>query len=119
MLKEKGSYLEWKNLLIDELDIAKHALILLIIPDNEIVTPPIPNFPKTVGSVEYQLVSLVSDAYPDTLLNNEGNRTVAYICEQPHSYLYLKDKCRVASNQEVKHGVHFTESTCFKGETVA
>ncbi|MEH7744735.1 GIY-YIG nuclease family protein [Neobacillus drentensis] len=74
LLEGKGSYLRWKNLLIHDDNIAKHALILLIIPDNEILTPPIPNFPKTVGSVEYQLVSLVSDAYPDTLLNKEGNR---------------------------------------------
>ncbi|MFP5111642.1 GIY-YIG nuclease family protein [Bacillaceae bacterium C204] len=74
LLEGKGSYLRWKYLLIHDDDIAKHTLILLIIPDHEIVTPPIPNFPKTVGSVEYQLVSLVSDAYPDTLLNKEGNR---------------------------------------------
>ena len=74
LLVGKGSYLRWKNLLINDNDIAKQSLILLIIPENEIVTPPIPNFPKTVGSVEYQLVSLVSDAYPDTLLNKEGNR---------------------------------------------
>jgi hypothetical protein len=74
LLEGKGSYLRWKNLLIQDHDIAKHTLILLIIPDKGIVTPPIPHFPKTVGSVEYQLVSLVSDAYPDTLLNKEGNR---------------------------------------------
>jgi hypothetical protein len=74
LLEGKGSYLRWKNLLLEDHDTAKYSLILLIIPDNEIVTPPIPNFPKTVGSVEYQLVSLVSDAYPNTLLNREGNR---------------------------------------------
>jgi hypothetical protein len=74
LLKGKGSYFHWKNLLIRENDIATQSLILLIIPESEIVTPPIPNFPSTVGSVEYQLVSLVSDAYPKTLLNKEGNR---------------------------------------------
>ncbi|MEH7502927.1 GIY-YIG nuclease family protein [Neobacillus drentensis] len=74
LLEGKGSYLRWKNLLLQDHEIAIHSLILLIIPDNEIVTSPIPNFPKTVGSVEYQLVSLVSDAYPNTLLNREGNR---------------------------------------------
>ncbi|PGY09127.1 hypothetical protein [Bacillus sp. AFS031507] len=74
LFEGKGSYIRWKNLLFQDHEIAKQSLILLIIPDNEIVTSPIPNFPKTVGSVEYQLVSLVSDAYPNTLLNKEGNR---------------------------------------------
>jgi hypothetical protein len=74
LLEGKGSYSHWKNLLIREDDIATQSLILLIIPENRIENPPIPNFPTTVGSVEYQLVSLVSDAYPETLLNKEGNR---------------------------------------------
>jgi hypothetical protein len=74
LLEGKGSYSHWKNLLIREDDIANQSLILLIIPENRIENPPIPNFPTTVGSVEYQLVSLVSDAYPETLLNKEGNR---------------------------------------------
>jgi hypothetical protein len=74
LLEGKDSYLHWKNLLIRENDTATQSLILLIIPENRIENPPIPNFPTTVGSVEYQLVSLVSDAYPETLLNKEGNR---------------------------------------------
>jgi hypothetical protein len=74
LLEGKESYLRWKKLLLGENDTAKNTLQLLIIPEDEIKNPPIPNFPRTVGSVEYQLVSLVSDAFPDTLLNKEGNR---------------------------------------------
>jgi hypothetical protein len=73
-LSGKGTYFNWKNLLITENEMAKYTLKLLIIPENEIINPPIPNFPNTVGSIEYQLISLVSDAYPKTLLNKEGNR---------------------------------------------
>lgn len=74
LLEGMGSYARWKIILLTENNISIHTLSLLIIPEPSIETPPIPNFPKTVGSVEYQLVSLVSDAYPDTLLNKEGNR---------------------------------------------
>jgi hypothetical protein len=74
LLEGRGSYTRWKNFLLTENETAKESITLLIIPENEIVSSPIPNFPKTIGSVEYQLVSLVSDAYPNTLLNKEGNR---------------------------------------------
>jgi hypothetical protein len=69
----KASYARWKSFLIENY-VAKHNCLLIVIPDIAISEPPISGFPKTIGSIEYQLVSLASDAYPDTLLNHEGNR---------------------------------------------
>ncbi|CAG7658373.1 GIY-YIG nuclease family protein [Paenibacillus allorhizosphaerae] len=72
--KGKALYKRWRHLLLDSSDCLKQTLELIIILDREITAPPIPSFPCTIGSVEYQLVSLASDAYPDFLLNHEGNR---------------------------------------------
>jgi hypothetical protein len=68
-----NSYGEWRNKLFDNQSM-KYDCILMVVPDIFILEPPIIGFPKTIGSVEYQLIGLTSDAYPDTLLNNEGNR---------------------------------------------
>lgn len=72
--KGTGSYKKWKDILLQKNEIAKYTLLLFVIPEKSIATPPIPNFPTSVGSVEYQLISLVSDVYPSILLNHEGNR---------------------------------------------
>ncbi|WP_375790304.1 hypothetical protein [Paenibacillus agricola] len=69
----KSSYSKWKIYLLDN-NRANYDCILMVIPEVAISEPPIKGFPKTIGSIEYQLVSLASDAYPDTLLNKEGNR---------------------------------------------
>jgi hypothetical protein len=69
----KASYARWKSFLLEN-DVAKHNCLLIVVPVIAISEPPISGFPKTIGSIEYQLVSLASDAYPDTLLNHEGNR---------------------------------------------
>jgi hypothetical protein len=54
------------------LEKAEGEVYLFCIHEGAICYPPIPDFPKTVGSIEYQLVSLASDAFPGMLLNNEG-----------------------------------------------
>jgi hypothetical protein len=69
----KGSYAKWKSYLLEN-DRAKQDCMLMVVPEVAIVKPPINDFPKTIGSIEYQLVSLASDAHPVTLLNHEGNR---------------------------------------------
>jgi len=74
LLKGTGLYGRWRTLLLNNDNCALQDIELLIFLDSYIVQPPIPAFPSTIGSVEYQLVSLASDTYPDTLLNHEGNR---------------------------------------------
>jgi len=44
----------------------------MVVPQDAIIAPPIPGFPTSVGSVEYQLVALAQDAFARTLLNREG-----------------------------------------------
>lgn len=44
----------------------------MVVPEDAISASPIPGFPTSVGSVEYQLVALAQDAFPGTLLNREG-----------------------------------------------
>jgi hypothetical protein len=73
LMEGKHSYNKWKSLILEN-EIAKFDCELLVVPDVAISEPPIKGFPKTIGSIEYQLVSLASDAFPDTLLNHEGNR---------------------------------------------
>ena len=70
----KGLYSKWRNLLFDSFGKIRYETLLMAVPSSYLKRPPIPDFPTTVGSVEYQLVGLASDAYPDTLLNQEGNR---------------------------------------------
>lgn len=72
--KGDDSYKRWKSLLIDNDNRAIYDTFVVIILGSHIDKSPLPEFPTTVGSVEYQLVSLVSDAYPEYLLNHEGNR---------------------------------------------
>lgn len=67
-----GRYSKWRRLLFDNEGKARYETMLMVVPSSHIEEPPIPGFPKTVGSVEYQLVSLISDAYPNTFLNVEG-----------------------------------------------
>lgn len=47
---------------------------LVIVSDYSIKKPVKPGFPKTAGSIEYQLIGLTSDGYPYFPLNSEGNR---------------------------------------------
>lgn len=42
-----------------------HPLALYVIPGPAISASPIPDFPTTVGSVEYQLIGLCQDAFPN------------------------------------------------------
>lgn len=72
--KGKALYSRWQELLLDANGFLKVKLDLIVVLDTELTVSAIPMFPCTVGSIEYQLVSLASDAYPDTLLNHEGNR---------------------------------------------
>jgi hypothetical protein len=62
------SYSKW----IKILERAEGEAYLFCIHESAIKYPPIPGFPKTVGSIEYQLVSLAGDAFPGVLLNSEG-----------------------------------------------
>jgi hypothetical protein len=68
----KSSYRKWKALLSNADGTVKYDLTLLVVPKSAIDEPPIPDFPTAVGAVEYQLIALASDAFPDTLLNHEG-----------------------------------------------
>lgn len=68
-----GHYSKWQQVLFQNWK-ARFDVSLVLIPASEISEPPIPNFPTTVGSVEYQLVELVSENYPETCLNVEGKR---------------------------------------------
>jgi hypothetical protein len=63
-----GLYARWCAVF----DQIMQPLLLHCISEDAILAPPIPGFPQTVGSVEYQLISLTADAYPDRLLNSEG-----------------------------------------------
>jgi hypothetical protein len=67
------SYSQWWSKLIDQ-DQFLYNTYLLVISQSKIQTPPIPDFPTSVQSVEYQLIGLASDAYAEYLLNQEGNR---------------------------------------------
>ena len=70
----KASYAKWRRLLLDDNDTFNFDVKLVVVPETKVLFPPILGFPVTIGAIEYQLVSLISDAYPDTLLNSEGNR---------------------------------------------
>jgi hypothetical protein len=67
-----GSYARWREALLDAQGRVRYALTLLVVPAEAIVSPPLPGFPTTIGSVEYQLVGLAADAFPGRLLNSEG-----------------------------------------------
>lgn len=61
-------YKKWIANLVD----CKEKVFLGCIHESKVKYPPIPNFPQTIGAVEYQLISLAQDAYPNKLLNKEG-----------------------------------------------
>lgn len=65
---DQGSYGRWWHALQD----ADTEVRLFVIAEPDIQYPPIPGFPKTVGSIEYQLIALATDAFPGVLLNYEG-----------------------------------------------
>jgi hypothetical protein len=68
----RKSYARWRQALLSPDGTTRFALVLLVVPAAAITRPPIPGFPTTAGSVEYQLVGLAADAYPGRLLNHEG-----------------------------------------------
>ena len=68
----RGLYLRWRNRFLKTDNTVQFDLQLLVLGATEIRFPPIPDFPTTVGAVEYQLIGLAQDAYPLPLLNSEG-----------------------------------------------
>lgn len=64
----RSAYASWVRLF----ESADETIHLVCVGESRIQFPPIPRFPKTVGSVEYQLVSLAYDCFPEYLLNREG-----------------------------------------------
>ena len=66
-----GSYARWRDRLLQN-DLTLFDLTLYVIGDQQVVSPPIPDFPMTIGAIEYQLIGLAEDAYPFKLLNHEG-----------------------------------------------
>ncbi|MEA4884517.1 MAG: hypothetical protein VB144_12845 [Clostridia bacterium] len=70
----KGSYSNWRRTIPDASGKTRMGLYLMAIPQSAVKAPAIPGFPTTIGSLEYQIISLSGDAYPGELLNEEGNR---------------------------------------------
>jgi hypothetical protein len=73
LLRGTGGYARWREAILDPEGRARFDLGLVLVSASSIKDAPIPGFPSSVGAVEYQLVSLASDAY-GRLLNVEGNR---------------------------------------------
>mgnify|MGYP000890834596 CR=1 FL=1 len=67
-----GVYATWQSMLLTDSMKTRWSLSLMVVPGSQIEFPPIPGFPTTIGAVEYQLVSLMADAYPSMTLNHEG-----------------------------------------------
>jgi hypothetical protein len=65
---KRSGYASWVRLF----ESSDETIHLVCVSESRIEFPPIPRFPKTVGSVEYQLVSLAYDCFPEYLLNREG-----------------------------------------------
>lgn len=65
---KRSAYASWVRLF----ESSDETMHLVCVGEGRIEFPPIPGFPGTVGSVEYQLVSLAYDCFPDVLLNREG-----------------------------------------------
>jgi hypothetical protein len=63
-----GSYSRW----VQVLETLEGQAYLFCIHECAITSAPLPGFPMTIGSIEYQLVSLASDAFPGRLFNSEG-----------------------------------------------
>jgi hypothetical protein len=64
----KSHYQGW----IEVLREVPTEVYLACIAQENIIRSPIPGFPTTVGSIEYQLIALAADAFPRYLLNYEG-----------------------------------------------
>jgi hypothetical protein len=47
-----GCYVRWRQALLDAGGRVRYRLTLLVVPAGDIVSPPLPGFPTTVGSVE-------------------------------------------------------------------
>lgn len=65
------AYGRWQARLLDEGQV-RHPLKLYVIGQDQVHGPPIPNFPTTIGAIEYQLIGLAADAFVPRLLNLEG-----------------------------------------------
>ncbi|NUU56917.1 hypothetical protein HP548_22810 [Paenibacillus taichungensis] len=76
-------YKEWRTLLLDDAGIFKYKVGLFIVADSVLSHLPIPGFPCTIGSVEYQHMSLISDTYPNGLLNQWFKSSISLIREKP------------------------------------
>ncbi|MGY2894337.1 hypothetical protein ACVWZX_002353 [Deinococcus sp. UYEF24] len=73
LARGEGSYARWRTRLLREgHETTRFDLELLVVGETHLLFPPLPDFPVTVGAVEYQLVGLAADAYPLRLLNHEG-----------------------------------------------
>ncbi len=70
--KGMGSYARWRTELLDCNSGVRSDLMLLVVPVDVVTQPPIPGFPLSMGSLEYQLVGLAEAAYPGRLFNSEG-----------------------------------------------
>lgn len=66
--RKSSVYADWVRLFESTVE----TIHLVRVGEGQIEFPPIPGFPCTVGSVEYQLVSLAYDCFPEYLLNREG-----------------------------------------------
>lgn len=64
----EGRYVRW----IACFDRHPDPISLICLHESHIQFPPLADFPTSVGAVEYQLISLAADAYPSSLLNDEG-----------------------------------------------
>ncbi|GGM16693.1 GIY-YIG nuclease family protein [Deinococcus aerophilus] len=73
LTKGEGSYARWRSRFLREgHETVRFDLALLVVGQDNVQFPPLPDFPTTIGAVEYQLVGLAADAYPLRLLNHEG-----------------------------------------------
>lgn len=66
--RRSSVYADWVRLF----ESTDETIHLVCVGEGQIEFPPIPGFPTAVGSVEYQLVSLAYDCFPEYLLNREG-----------------------------------------------
>lgn len=64
----ESSYNNWVDL-FEKMD---EKINIVCVNQRDILFSPIPQFPTTIGSIEYQLISLATDAFPNYLLNQEG-----------------------------------------------
>ena len=68
----KGGSLLHAALQLKRLNLINCTVYLMCVNQENIKFPPIPGFPVSVGSIEYQLISLAADAFDSSLLNSEG-----------------------------------------------